>query len=300
MHPLENVLEGQITLNKGKNLLYERLGEVIEIDPTFLAVLEELLGKERDDLTEPALENAVSFAAEALIKRLYSVNQFLQVDDRNRRKLMKIYRRTWNKIIETKNIHATLKAYHYPALTRWISGLYPHVFVERLKLSPAIGKVVCEEYSPGFQIELLRINLQTCKPPLLDIGCGSTAGLVRTLRKLQIDAYGFDRRIEQEAAFLQQRDWFSYCFEPGVWGTILSNMAFTNHFQYVYAYDRSKFGQYTQKYHEIIESLMIGGSFHYAPSVPWIEQQLNPDQYQVERFVVIKDIWMTKVTKIAA
>src|SRR5512139_3995191 len=43
MSGLEDALQKQIDLNSAKNLLHDRLEQVIEMDPAFLAVLEELL-----------------------------------------------------------------------------------------------------------------------------------------------------------------------------------------------------------------------------------------------------------------
>ncbi len=300
MNKLDVALQRQIDLNKSKNMLYTHLDQTIEIDPDFLAVLEELCSKDGENFPETTLQNAVSFTSKVLLKRLYSANQFLQIDEKKMHDLERIYRHTWKKILKTKNIYSSLKNYHYPALTRWIAGLYPESFVEQLKSTPVVGHVFCEEYSPELQIRLLRIDLRTFKQPLLDVGCGSSAGLVRYLRMFQVEAYGFDRHIEKGETYLQQSDWFNYRFEPGAWGTITSNMAFTNHFIYVYHHDKTQLSLYERKFYEILESLVVGGSFRYAPSVPFIEQNLEVSKYQVERFAVVKDISMTRITKVAA
>jgi len=300
MNRIDRALQRQIDLNKTKNLLYAQLGQIIEIDPDFLAALEELLTSDGEAFSELVLQETVSFASRTLLKRLYSINQFLRIDEQKVHMLESIYLRTWKRIVKTKNIHATLKDYHYPELTHWIAGLYPQSFLKHLESSPTIGHVVCEEYSPQLQIDLLRIGIQTLKQPLLDIGCGNTAGLVRHLRALQIESYGIDRRIEKREAYLQQIDWFDYCFEPDTWGTITSNMAFTNHFLYAYHHDSTQLELYLRKFNEITESLMIGGSFHCAPSVPFVEQRLETDKYRVERFAVVKDVSMTRIIKVTA
>ncbi len=299
MNKLVVAIRRQIELNKTKNMLYARLGQVIEIDPTFLVVLEELVAKDAETMSDLALQDAVSFASKTLINRLYSINQFLQIEEEKAHDLESIYLHTWKKIIATKDIHSTLKNYHYPALARWIASLYPKHFVKRLQWLPTVGHLVCGEYSPEFQIELLRIDLRALKQPLLDIGCGTSAGLVRYLRALGIEAHGFDRHIEEGGPHLQQSDWFDYRFEPYAWGTITSNMAFTNHFLYAYHHDNTQLCLYARKFNEIIESLMIGGSFHYAPSISFIEHSLEASKYQVERFAVVKDISMTRIRKVA-
>jgi hypothetical protein len=299
MKRIDKAIQQQLDLNKTKNMLYDRLGQIIEIDPDFLAAMEELLSNNEKGFPESALQETILSASRMLFKRLFLINQFIQIDEQKTRVLEDIYLRTWRKIIETKNIQATLMDYHYPELTNWITSLYPQSFLEPLRASPTIGHVVCEEYSPQLQIELLRLDLQTLKQPLLDIGCGSTAGLVRHLRTLRIEAYGIDRQIEEEATYLQQIDWLDYGFEPDAWGTIISNMAFTNHLIYAYHHDNTQFELYLRKFNEIIKSLTIGGSFHYAPSLPFIEQRLETNTYKVELFEVVKDIHITRITKIA-
>ena len=297
MNRIAKALQRQMDLNQTKNMLYAQLDRIIEIDPDFLAALE-LLINDKQALSELALRDSISFASSMLLNRLYSINQFLQVDEQQVQILEDIYRRTWRKIVETKNIQATLEAHHYPELAGWIADLYPADFLDHLKKSPTIGCVVCVEYSPQLQIGLLRIDVGNIKQPLLDIGCGSTAGLVRHLRALQIEAYGIDRQIEKGEAYLNPMDWFSYRFEPGTWGTITSNMAFTNHLLYTYHHDTAQLGLYVHKFNEIVASLVTGGSFHYAPSVPFLEQRLETDEYIVERFDIVKEISMTRITSL--
>jgi hypothetical protein len=234
-----------------------------------------------------------------LIKRLYFINQFIQISEQKRRGLESIYRHTWQRIVETKSIQAILKDYHYPHLTNWIASLYPQSFLKHLRDLPTIGHIVCEEYSPQLQIDLLRLDVQTLRQPLLDIGCGSRAGLTRHLRALGIDAYGIDRQIEQGETYLQQTDWLDYELDPDTWGTIVSNMAFTNHLHYVGCHNPAQLELYLQKFKEMIEALTIGGSFHYAPSVPLVEERLDPTVYRVECFEAVGEIHMTRITKIA-
>jgi SAM-dependent methyltransferase len=299
MSKLDKALHQQIELNKTKNMLYARLGQIIEIDPDFLAALEELLAGDPASFSKSALQSSVSFASELLIKRLHVINQFIQVSELKKRELAGIYRRTWQRIVGTKNIQATLKDHHYPELANWIASLYPEGFRKHLRDLPTVGQVVCEEYSPRLQIDLLRLDIQTLQQPVLDIGCGSRAGLTRYLRSLGIEAYGLDRQIKKGERYLQQADWLEYRFEPGRWGSILSNMAFTNHLHYTNHHDRAQLELYLQKFKEILESLRIGGSFYYAPDVPFIEERLDARVYRVERFDVIRNIQSTRIARVA-
>jgi hypothetical protein len=299
MDKLDKALQQQIDLNKTKNMLYSQLGEIIEIDPDFLAALEELIAGDQREFSERELQDAISFASGMLLKRLYFVNQFLQIDEQKKHTLESIYLHTWQRIVETKDIQPALKEYHYPELTNWIASLYPPSFLEPLREGPTIGQIVCEEYSPHVQIDLLRLDVRALKQPLLDIGCGSTAGLTRYLRTLGIQAYGIDRHIEKKETYLQQTSWMDYEFKPDTWGTIISNMAFTNHLLYVKNHDRAQLKLYLQKFKQIIESLMVGGRVHYAPNVSFIEERLDVSRYRAERFEVVREIHMTRIMKIA-
>ncbi len=297
MNKIDKALERQIDRNKTKNILNAVLDQTIETDPNFLAALEDLLAGDPEIRSDVALESAISSAAKLLLQRLYAINQYLQIDAAKTCALERIYRRTWRRIVATHDIQAALRNYHYPALQRWVARAYPRHFVKALRSVPAIGHVVCAEYSPSLQIALLHLDPPSLQPPLLDIGCGSSAALLRHLRALHMEAYGIDRLVEKPAPHLQQVDWFDYHFEPETWGTITSNMAFTNHLLYAYHHESARLNQYVITFNKIVESLIIGGSFHYAPSVPFLEQTLDPGRYRVETFPITRDISMTRTRR---
>ena len=72
------------------------------------------------------------------------------------------------------------------------------------------------------------------------------------MRSLGIAAFGFDRQLEIQEPHIEQRDWFDYPFEAGKWGSIVSNMAFTNHLNYAYLHDVSQLEQYLLKMKDIL------------------------------------------------
>ena len=202
-------------------------------------------------------------------------------------------------MVSTGKIQAALRDYHYPEISRWLATLYPQEFRKRLRFAPIVGHVVYEEYSAQLQIDLLQIDVVHLKQPVLDIGCGSQANLVRYLRSRGTEAFGFDRRLEIRESCLQEMDWFEYPFEDASWGTIISNMAFTNHLNYAYLHDASQFEQYSVKMKDILESLSVGGRFYYAPSLPIVENGFSTERYKVKRERTINDIFVSIVTKIA-
>src|SRR5512145_2477737 len=178
MDPIENSIQRQIKANQSKNLLYEHFEEIIEIEPDFLAALEESLAKDQPVFSEQTQRELTSFAADTFLKRLAAINQFIRVEPGKVKELENIYQSTWKRLQKTREIEATLKESHYPALSRWLADLYPGEFVERLKSVPQVGHVVCAEYSSQLQTNLLKLDLAALKQPILDLGCGSAAHLI--------------------------------------------------------------------------------------------------------------------------
>ena len=71
--------------------------------------------------------------------------------------------------------------------------------------------------------------------------------------------------------------------EPGHWGTIISQMAFSNHFVNHLARANGRPQLYAGRMMEILNSLQPQGSFHYAPGLPFLECFLPQAKYKVER-----------------
>ena len=302
MRSVKDSIQKQLETNKSKNLLYIDAAQVIEIEPGFLNTLDEMLAsaKQNSSLTREIPYDLVSLSAQLFIEKLYAINQYLRVDPDKVGELEDIYRQSWQKMLETGDIQGTLRAFHYPKLSRWVKALYPDQFLEPLKFTPNIGTVVCEEYSAQFQIDILGIDPEHIREPVMDIGCGREGRLVRYLRSLGVEAYGFDRSLALQESYLQKKDWFDYPFEADTWGTIISNMAFTNHLHFAYRHDRAQFEQYLLKTREIITSLVDGGRFYYAPGLPFIERLLDPVHYHLDRNRVIGDVFVSVLTRISS
>ncbi len=118
---------------------------------------------------------------------------------------------------------------HYRNLVKWLQET--NSFAEKIYTSKGelIESVACSEYSPDLQIEILQIDIHQIGEPVLDIGCGQQGYLVLFLRQNGVEAYGFDRFAYTNPA-LSNSDWFEYKFEKNKWGTIISNLGFSNHF----------------------------------------------------------------------
>jgi hypothetical protein len=140
--------------------------------------------------------------------------------------------------------------------------------------------VVCEEYERQLQMNILNINPDNIKEPLLDIGCGQSGNLVKHLRHKGIHALGFDR-LTDNADGLYNADWLNIDYGIEQWGTIVSNLGFSNHFNHHHQRVDGRFAEYAGIYMQILESLKPGGSFHYAPGLPFIEALLDKKCYSI-------------------
>jgi hypothetical protein len=296
MRNLTDALHRQLGLNSETNLLHPEVARQLQIEPTFLTALEEVLAAPKQQVQAQEL---AELAATALIERVFSINQFIQVSRADRESLISIYLTTWQKILETRDIENNLRDFHYPLLAEWIGKLYPGSFKAALASHSKIGKVVCQSYSVELQIDLLNLEITSLKQPVMDIGCGKEALLVEYLRGKGIEAFGLDRSLHEKKDYLIEGDWLNHAFEGNRWGTVLSHMALTNHFAYAKKFDSDRALRYMTKYGEVLNSLQLKGSFVYAPGAIALELTVDRNKFSVERFSIENGYGMTRVLKFA-
>ena len=203
-------------------------------------------------------------------------NQYLTLTQNDYKKVMNIYK---NLISNLKVINDNDKN-EIQILT--IIRQHRKSLIELLMTKDEIDEVIvpCSEYSYRLQEKILHINLNDICEPIIDIGCGKKASLVKDLIKKGKDAFGIDQYISSEKKILNE-NWFDFVFIPRKWGTIISHMAFTNHFRRNITYKTNDMGKYEQKYFEILESLKVGGKFIYCPRIPEIEKMINTSKYSI-------------------
>lgn len=170
---------------------------------------------------------------------------------------------------------------HRQGLRDWCSEL----FADNIGLGLVAGGAVCEEYSCELQLRVLGIRLEDLDEPVLDLGCGPNGHLVHYLAARGKAAWGVDRAVEPSDR-LMRADWFDLDLVEGKWGTILSHMAFSNHFLHHHLRPDGHPERHATLYMAILRSLQPGGSFHYAPGLPFIERLLPPDRYRVHRVTI--------------
>ncbi len=298
MPSIQESIQQQLNINQSKNLLFEYIQQSMSVAPSFLAALETLLISDTGHPPEEAYAGFVSFTANEMVKRIYAINPYLRVGPADTAALEQIYRQTWQLIQQTRDIKTTLNAFHYPALSKWLAGLYPEEFQKSLRGSPGVGRVTYEEYSAEFQIELFGLDLASLQEPILDVGCGSRANLVRHLRAAGLEAYGIDRCVDTSCPYILQVDWFDYRFEKDRWGTLISNMGFTNHLNYAYRHDFSQLERHLLKMKEMMEALAPGGCFTYAPGLPAVEEAFPAQQYIIQREQKNQDLSVSRIIRV--
>ncbi len=293
----KEILNKQISLNQGKNLFFNSTKEIMQVDEDFLHRIEEVkkILNNPDKFTE--LDKLVMYAADQVIENIYKINQFLDISGIYKEKLKKIYRKSLQELNETRDIKDYLYRHHYPALSRWLSGIYPEAIRKALSNAKEINSLICEEYSAEFQLNLLGIDHEKMNEPIIDIGCGKNGFLVKYLRSKRKDVIGIDRLIEKETAYLKKIDWNEFEFKERTWGTIISNMSFSNHLRYSLIYDRKKYQSMIKKLKELLNSLKREGEFIYAPAEPVSELKYIDSRFEKLNCKISDSHQFTKIRK---
>jgi hypothetical protein len=141
-------------------------------------------------------------------------------------------------------------------------------------------RTTCGEYSAELQLEVLGLSLDDLAQPVLDVGCGEQALLVRWLAERGVEAFGLDRHAQ--GARVIRADWLEFEFGANRFGTIVSHQGFSLHFLRHHLAPGDLARRYALAYRAILGSLRKNGCFVYAPGLPFIERLL-PAPFVVER-----------------
>jgi len=288
-----NSIQQQLHSNEDANVLFSEAPNFLEIDSAFLDSLQKTVS----DVSSEEMDRLITFAVDACIRKVLRINQFLQISENARQQLASIYRRTWELLKGSSDPVYILRTEHFPAIQVWVSRLYPPLFSESLRQQETIRPVCCADYSAELQLHVLGIAPDDLHDPVLDIGCGYAAPLVKYLRSRGVDVYGFDRLIEEETDRVNKADWFTYEYSAHHWGTIVSHMAFGNHYRYAVHYDEGLRQDLEITYDMIVSSLAPGGLFAYTPGVPELDMRVSPTRFQVEHTRVTEDFITSKILR---
>jgi hypothetical protein len=271
------IIEKQFKFNQGKNLFYSGIVNSLSFSAETLN-----LTKRIDSIDSDSERLLIDYLTNRAIEEFCTINQYYTFDKEARLILRNIYAELYSNVKKHRSSVDSIAENHYDNLIKWLQDT--NSFAEKIYNSKGeiIESVACSEYSAELQFEILQIELKQIIEPVLDIGCGRQGNLVLSVRRTGIDAYGFDR-FACENPFLSNSDWFEYKFEKDKWGTITSNLGFSNHFQHHHIRNDGNFIDYARRYMDILSSLKVGGSFHYAPDLPFIEQYLDKEKYQLTK-----------------
>lgn len=286
---INKIIHEQIHDNSDLNLFFEDLENEITINKTFKEKIIKIKQNNKVDINQ-----MIKITTKAVIAQFYMINQYIQLTSQDEKELGNIYYETYNSI-NNENFERIMKI-HFRRIASWLSKFYPSHFIHSLSKNSRIGKVVNKEYSVSFQTNIFDIDFDKLQEPIIDIGCGKNANLVKELLRRNKTVLGIDRIVNHSNDYIKEISWFDFNFEENKWGTIIANMSFTNNLLYSIENHKNLIYNYYIKYKQIIKSLKIGGCFYYAPSLNFIEDRLDLNDYIVNRRV-INGIGVTKLTK---
>lgn len=242
-------------------------GESIETLCAASAEGSEPLSEAESALLEEGDETLASELEGTLRHWLWSHHQFLELDGPAHEQLRETLERAIASLAGGEPVQQ--------ALTRQRHELAEFL---RARLGPAPRDVVSAEYSPDLQLALLGLEPEL-RPPVLDIGCGANASLVRSLRARGLRAHGIDRLAPEDVAIGD--DWLRFSYGEARFGTVLSHLGFSLYFLHHHLAGRDTAYEYARSYMAILTSLVPGGLFAYTPGLPFLETLLDASKYRV-------------------
>jgi hypothetical protein len=259
----------------------------------------EALGLTEEGDSDPARRAATSIPLAEFARTLHLLNQYVDFDGRAASRVAACYSLFFRELLacldekegRTERLAAQIVA-HRKRLGEALADIPGLRDGDRAVAKP------CFCYSPELQMSILRLEPGAIREPLLDIGCGPEALLVRALRDRGVKAFGIDRSISRREDYLVEAEWEGHDLGAEAWGTIVSNLAFSNHFIYHYIRDDGADIAYLRRYMDILAALEPGGSFRYAPALPFVERHLDRGRYCVETTQLIEGSAAAIVTRI--
>ena len=275
---IKSHIKAQIVFNSGKNLFADEHVNSLQLIEVTESLVESI--RNMDAVTEKEM---IDFMTDEALQEFCRVNQYFSFNTESVNVLKNIY---WelNQKIRSLNNHpkqSELEAVsqdHYSNLCDWL--VMTNTFAGKMysKGQEYTPPVACSEYPSDLQLSILHIELKNLLEPVLDIGCGRELNLVNYLRDNGIEASGIDRFDNENPNYIKA-DWLEYNFKQDNWGSIISNLGFSNHFIHHNMRTDGNYREYAQKYMEILGSLKTGGTFYYAPDLPFIEKHLDRSKY---------------------
>jgi hypothetical protein len=154
------------------------------------------------------------------------------------------------------------------------------------RLGESPRDAVCAGYSPSLQLKVLGLSPKGPPEPVLDVGCGRDAALVRYLRGRGVEAYGIDRTAPEGEEGIATADWLGFAYGEERWRTVISHLGFSLLFLRHHLANRRTAETlalaHAEAYMRILRSLRVGGAFPYAPVLPFVEALLPASEYRCD------------------
>lgn len=290
MDKFRKVIDKQIGYNKGKNIFFDRFEIFHFVSETANAIIR------LKELNSDAQNFLIDYATDKAIEEFCRINQYYSFDSDSRKDLRDIYSELFEEIKSQASAMEQVSENHYRKLKDWL--IKYNSFAEKVynNSEQYVEPVPCAEYSPELQLKLLRIDIDKIVSPVLDIGCGKQANLVKFIENRGIEVVGIDR-FYFTAENLFTSDWLDFKYGKNKWGTIISNLGFSNHFKHHNLRADGNYIGYANTYMQILNSLKVGGRFHYAPDLPFIERYLDSKQFEIQQFDISGYDFKTTVIK---
>ncbi len=238
----------------------------------------------------------IEYATDKAIEEFCRVNQYYSFDSKAKNDLRKIYSDLFEALQTRTGSIDDISKNHYGKLRMWLKESNPFAETIYKNANKKVSPPACSEYSSDLQINILQIDIKHLMQPVLDIGCGKRGYLVKYLKDQGIEAYGIDRMKFTSPGYITA-DWLEYDYGTNKWGTVVSNLGFSNHFNHHNLREDGNYIGYGKTYMNILYSLKIGGSFHYAPDLPFIEKYLDRDQFFAEKYEISEYDFKTTIIK---
>jgi hypothetical protein len=281
MKEMIDFIHRQFNYNQNKNLFYSGMHSSMHFAPELSSIL-----KKMNTLNQEDEKKIIDYISEKALEEFCHVNQYYSFTGEDKQELKYIYIRLLAVLKQTlpddKKELQIISQNHFLALKNWLlksNAFSSKVYANNNELAE---NVACSEYSAELQLRVLNIQLSGLMEPVLDIGCGKQALLVNYLRRKGMEAFGTDR-FETLNKFCQPTDWLEFDYGNKRWGTIISHLGFSNHFNHHHLRIDGNFREYALAYMHILQSLKTGGAFFYTPDLPFIEKYLDPAVYTVEK-----------------
>ncbi|HBS85990.1 MAG: hypothetical protein A2W91_08460 [Bacteroidetes bacterium GWF2_38_335] len=251
-----------------------------------------------DDIEAKVTKQKLDQLAAKTLVDFCKINQFFNFNKNSQKELREVYSKSLKKFKSNGITYDIQAVQHNDSVAQWM--IKNDLMSELLCFSKnrVIEFVPNSEYSAEIQINILDINIYNLIEPVLDIGCGKQMNLLMYLKEYYIKGFGIDR-FAGNSSFCKAVDWLDYDYGFEKWGTVISNMSFTNHFKHQHFKVNSSYQEYARKFLAILDSLKVGGSFHYSPDLPFFEDYLDETKYSItKKEIGVNNYKSVKITKL--